>query len=171
MFRKKVCCLATDELQVCAYTDCLLTSGLHNTEGSKAPAENRGFDVLRNGWILDRLTEDKAPPSLYWCAYSMCKCSLVKAHSLFLGPSRTHTHITRETLGSWGGMPQRSGAACCFYQKVEGEVKNLIPPPPDNYMSLGTVSLSDIPLYITTSHFSGLLTISAIAGDRVCILM
>ncbi len=64
-------------------------------------------------------------------------------------------------------MPQRSGAACCFYQKVEGEVKNLIPPPPDNYMSLGTVSLSDIPLYMTTSHCAGLLTISAIAGDRV----
>ena len=66
-------------------------------------------------------------------------------------------------------MPQRSGAACCFYQKVEGEVKNLIPPPPDNYMSLGTVSPSDIPLYMTTSHFSGLLAISVIAGEHVCV--
>lgn len=59
------------------------------------------------------------------------------------------------------------GGSCCFNQKVKGEVKNLIPPPPDNYMSLGTVSRSDIPLYMTTSPVSGLLTISAIAGDRV----
>lgn len=68
-------------------------------------------------------------------------------------------------------MPQRSGTACCFYQEVEAEVKNLIPPSPDNYMSLGTVSLSDIPLYMTTSHFSGLLTISAIAGDRMYVVV
>lgn len=44
------------------------------------------------------------------------------------------------------------GGACCFCQKVKEGVKNLIPPPQDNYMSLGDVSLTDIPLYIATSH-------------------
>lgn len=45
MFSEK-CYTATDKLQVCAYTDCCLISGLHNTEVLKAPAENIGFNVL-----------------------------------------------------------------------------------------------------------------------------
>lgn len=61
--------MATDKLQVCAYTDCYLTSGLHNTEDSKAPTENSGFHVFWNGWILDRLTGDKAPSRLESGAY------------------------------------------------------------------------------------------------------
>lgn len=171
--------MATDKLRACADTDCCLTSGSHNTDGSKAPAEKllvwcaeaqmdfrRTYKGLKN---LSALRKKHAPP-LCWSSYSM-KRLLVKAHSLFLCPSHAHTYI-HNTPGFGGGMPQRSGAACCFYQQVRGEVKNLIPPPPDNYMSLGTVSFSDIPLYMTTSHVSGLLTISTvIAGDLVYMLV
>lgn len=68
--------------------------------------------------------------------------------------SRTHPpRFWADTLGSRGS--HRDQAACCLYQEVEAEVKNLIPPPPDNYTSLGTVSLSDILLY-TYDHSSRL---------------
>lgn len=125
---------------------------------------------LKNSWIFGG-GGGAAPPRLKGSAYSILKCFLVKAHSLFRGPSHIHTCIPVETQGSWGSMPRRSGAACCFYQGVEGEVKNLSPPPPDNYISLGTVSRSDIPLCTTIPRFSGLLTIRAIAGDLVCMLV
>lgn len=172
--------MATDKLRVYASTDCCLPSGLHNSEDSEAPTENSGFNVFRNGLALEtkRLcTLSQA------CTFSTLKCmqctkiyacegTLPVSQSSVQPHTHTYTQYTRilrryvRMIGQGGGW-WRWWGSCCFNQKVKGEVKNLIPPPPDNYMSLGAVSHSDIPLYMTTSPVSGLLTISEIAGDRV----
>lgn len=84
----------------------------------------------------------------------------------FLGgqPARTHA-CTCTDFEATCQIDQ--GSPCCFYQKVKQEVKNLIPPLPDKYSSLGDINHCDIPLYMATAHVLGLLTISVIAGDRV----
>lgn len=71
-----------------------------------------------------------------------------------------HTHAHAETQIFEATCQIDQGSRCCFYQKVKQEVKNLIPPLPDKYLSLGEINRCDIPLYMATFHVLGLLTIS-----------
>lgn len=132
-------------------------------------------------WVLDKFLCRQSTSALYdkpdltvdWSSYIVLKSLRVKGTLPFSRPiMRTPPHINEETLGSWGRMPQRSGAACCLYQEVRREVKNLIPPPLNNYIFLGTVSSFYIPLYMTTSHLAVLLTINSVAGAdwEICVL-
>ncbi|CAB1429784.1 unnamed protein product, partial [Pleuronectes platessa] len=94
-------------------------------------------------------------PSLRLCSPGLCALANVfvcREHGLGQGGCTGESSL-------WCG----GGVVQCPTE-VKGGVKNLIPPPPDNYTSLGSVSLSDIPLYMTTSHVSAPLSICRGAG-------